>query len=182
MLIVDDQPVTRPRAWAVPGSHRQIRVLATARSSEEALRVAREQKPHVCMVSATLDDWLSLACRLKQLAGSPRVLIYGAAVDTRLAGRAMLAQADGVCHLAAGPERLAEVISRVAAGEMLLPNLHPDQLHELLDCVDDPDRAIVAMLLERMPPDYIASTLGLSARSLHLRRQAIITRLDAAGS
>ncbi|MEO6859046.1 MAG: hypothetical protein ABI323_10740 [Solirubrobacteraceae bacterium] len=179
MLIADDRPVASPTVWTTPGGHRQIRVIASAESSDEVLRVAREQKPHVCMVSATLDGWATVARRLKQLDEPPRVLICGAPGDTRLTGTAMLAEADGVCHRYAAPEKLAEVISRVAANEKFFPSLPPDQLHELLDCVDDPDRAIVAMLLDRIPPDYIASTSGLSARSLHARRQVIITRLDA---
>lgn len=180
VLIVDDDRVASPALWTTQGGQRQIRVIATAESSDEAVRLAREKKPHVCMVSATLDGWPSLTCRLKQLDEPPRVLIYGAAADTRLPGRAMLAQADGVCHSAAAPETLAGVISRVAGGEMFFPNLPAAQFNELLDCVDDPDRPIMAMLLERTPPDDIASTLGLSARSLRLRRQAILTRLDAA--
>jgi DNA-binding NarL/FixJ family response regulator len=49
----------------------------------------------------------------------------------------------------------------------------------VLDCVDDPDRAIVAMLLEKAHPDDVAGTLGLSARTVRVRRQAILRRLDA---
>jgi DNA-binding NarL/FixJ family response regulator len=181
VLIVDDRPVASRAGWTL-GRKRQLRIIATAASSGEAVRMAREQKPHVCAVSATLDDWLSLARRLKQLDRPPRVLIYGGEADARLTGTAIIAEADAVLHHHAAPEDLAEVISRVAAGDTFFPTLLPDGVRELLDCVDDPDRAIVAMLLERVPPDYIASTLGLSAHSLRVRREAILTRLDAAWS
>jgi hypothetical protein len=47
----------------------------------------------------------------------------------------------------------------------------------LLDRVDDRDRAVLAMLLERAHPDDIAATLGLSAAGLRRRRAQIIARL-----
>jgi DNA-binding NarL/FixJ family response regulator len=180
LLIVGDRRVTAPGVCTMPGRHRGIRVIATVGSSEVALRVARERKPHVCMVSATRDagDWLSLVRRLGQLDNPPRVLIYGDP-DSHVTGMARIANSDGVLRRLGGPEELREILTRVAAGEKLYPDLAPGEFHELLDCVDDRDRAIVAMLLERIPPDYIASTLGLSARSLALRRQAILTRLGA---
>jgi DNA-binding NarL/FixJ family response regulator len=182
VLIVDDRPVASRAGWTLLGRERQVRTTATAESSGEAVRVAREQNPHVCAVSATLDDWLSLARRLKQLGQPPRVLIYGGEADARLTGRAIVAEADAVLHHYAAPDDLAEGISRVAAGDKFFPTLLPDGVDRLLDSVDDPDRAIVAMLLERIPPDYIASTLGLSAKSLRSRREAILTRLDATWS
>jgi FixJ family two-component response regulator len=107
------------------------------------------------------------------------VLIYGVS-DYRVTGMAMIANADGVLSRYGAPEGLGDVVSRVGAGERVYPDLQPDEVHELLDCLDDPDRAIVAMLLERIPRGHIASTLGISARSLRLRRWAILTRLDAA--
>ncbi|MGH2866666.1 MAG: response regulator [Solirubrobacteraceae bacterium] len=179
VLIVDDQPWAIPRVSSTPGCKRQIRVIATAESSDEALRMATELKPDVCMVSATLEDWLRLAPRLKQLDEPPRTLIYGAAADSRVIGAAIIAETDGLLRRYVGPEELADIIRRVSSGAKPFPSLQPEQCHELLDCVDDRDRAIVAMLLERVPADYVASTLGLSARSLRVRRQAILTRLDA---
>lgn len=50
----------------------------------------------------------------------------------------------------------------------------------LLDRVEDRDPAIVAMLLERVPSDDVARTLGISARALELRRKSILKDLGAA--
>jgi FixJ family two-component response regulator len=47
----------------------------------------------------------------------------------------------------------------------------------LLDRVDDRDRAVLAMLLERVHPDDIAATLGVSAATLKRRRTRILARL-----
>jgi two-component system response regulator DesR len=180
LLIVDDRRVDADAGWALVGCQPHMGVLANAASAEEALSAAHQHTPHVCVVSATLADWISLAGRLKQLGRPTRVLICDAGVDIRVTGAAIVADADGVLDGRAAPEELADSIRRVAAGAKCFPRLRPDQLHELLDCVDDPDRAIVAMLLERVPADYIASTLGLSARSLRERRHGILQRLDDA--
>jgi FixJ family two-component response regulator len=46
-----------------------------------------------------------------------------------------------------------------------------------LDRVEDRDRAILAMLLERLHPDDIAATVGISAATLRRRRARIMARL-----
>ena len=50
-------------------------------------------------------------------------------------------------------------------------------MRAVLDRVDDRDRAIVAMRLQRTHPDDIAKTLGISARALERRRQSLLKRL-----
>jgi FixJ family two-component response regulator len=52
----------------------------------------------------------------------------------------------------------------------------------LLDRVDDRDRAILAMSLERVHPDDMAATLGVSAATLKLRRNRITARLRWRGT
>lgn len=180
LLIVDGQHETSPGVRTTLGCPQGIRIIATAETIDEALRVATQQKPQVCVVSGSLSssDWLGLAHRLKNLDPAPRLLIYGAA-DCRMICTAVIADADGVLCRDGDPEELAEVVTRVAAGEKLFPYLQPDEVLELLDCVDDPDRAIVAMLLEEAHPDDVAGTLGLSARTVRVRRQAVLRRLDA---
>ena len=180
LLIVDGQHEASPGVWTTLGCPQGIRIIATAETIDEALRVATQQKPQVCVVSGCLSssDWLGLAHRLKNLDHAPRLLIYGAA-DSRMICAAVIADADGVLCRDGDPEELAEVVTRVAAGEKLFPYLQPDEVLELLDCVDDPDRAIVAMLLEEAHPDDVAGTLGLSARTVRVRRQAVLRRLDA---
>jgi two-component system, NarL family, response regulator DesR len=180
LLIVDGQHEASPGVWTTLGCPQEIRIIATAATIDGALRVAAEQKPQVCVVSGSFSssDWLGLAHRLRNLTNAARLLIYGAA-DSRMICTAVIAEADGVLCRDGDPGELAEVVGRVAAGETLFPYLQLNEVYELLDCVDDPDRAIVAMLLEKAHPDDVAGTLGLSARTVRVRRQAILRRLDA---
>jgi len=114
---------------------------------------------------------------MKHLVDPPCVLIFADAVDQHLACAATVAGADGVIWRYADPEEQADVVRRAASGEQLFPDLHPSEIHALLDHVADRDQAIVAMLLEHTSPDHIAGLLGISARSLELRRQGILKRL-----
>jgi DNA-binding NarL/FixJ family response regulator len=179
LLIVDDRHAARYSVWALLSWKRDIRVTGTANSSAEALWLADQRRPHVCLISATLGqgEALTLASRMKHLISPPRVLIFADVVDQHLACAATVAGADGVLCRYADPEEQAAVVRHAASGEQQSPDLQPSEIHALLDQVEDRDRAIVAMLLEHTPPDHIAGLLGLSARSLELRRQGILRRL-----
>jgi DNA-binding NarL/FixJ family response regulator len=131
------------------------------------------------LISATLGhrEALTLAFKIKHLIHPPRVLIYADAIDAQVAGGAILAGADGVLWRYADSQQHARVIRRVARGEQHFPNLRSDEVRAVLDRVDDRDRPIVAMLLERIPRDEIARTMGISARAVERRRQSILERL-----
>ena len=179
LLIVDDHRAARYSVWALLSWERDIRVTGTASSSAEALTLAKRRRPHACLISATLGhgEALTLASRMKHLIDPPRVLIFADAVDQHLACAATVAGADGVLCRYADPEEQVRVVRRAAAGKQQFPDLQPSEIHALLDQVEDRDRAIVAMLLEHTHPDHIAGLLGISARSLELRRQGILKTL-----
>jgi hypothetical protein len=58
-----------------------------------------------------------------------------------------------------------------------LAELRITNVEALLDRVEDRDRAILAMLMERIHPADIAATLGISAAKLRLRHARIVARL-----
>ena len=180
LLIVDDHRAARYSVWALLSWKRDMRVTGTASSSAEALTLVKRRRPHVCLISAALGqgEALTLASRMKHLIDPPRVLIFADAVDQRLACAATVAGADGILCRYADPEEQAGIVRRVASGEQQFPRLQPAEIHALLGQVEDRDRAIVAMLLEHTPSDHIAGLLGISARSLALRRQNILKRLE----
>jgi two-component system, NarL family, response regulator DesR len=179
LLIVDDHHSARYSVWALLSWKRDIRVTGTASSSAEALRLADQHRPHVCLISATLGqrEALTLASAMKRLIDPPRVLIFADVVDQHLACAARLAGADGVLCRYADPEEQVAVVRRATSGQPQFPDLQSGEIDALLNQVEDCDRAIVAMLLEHTPPDHIADLLGLSARFLELRREGILKRL-----
>jgi DNA-binding NarL/FixJ family response regulator len=181
LLLVDDDLAARYNVWALLRFRRDVGAIHIADSAVEALALAKRHRPHVCLISATLGhrEALTLACGMKHLVYPPRVLIFAAAIDAQLTAAAILAGADGVLWRYADPEQQAGVIKRAATGEQHFPAMPPNGMLELLDRVEDRDRAIVAMLLEHTHPDEIARTLGISARALRQRCNSILTRLEA---
>jgi DNA-binding NarL/FixJ family response regulator len=179
LLLVDDHFAARYNVWALLRWKRDIRTIDLADSRDEAVALATRRRPHVCLISATLGHGqaLTLAFQMKHLKHPPRVLIFADAIDAQLTGAVIVSDADGVLWRYADPEEQAGVIRRAATGAQHFPNLRPDDVLALLDRVEDRDRAIVAMLLRRTPPDDIASTLGISARALRRRRTSILSSL-----
>ena len=174
-MLASDDLAARYSVWALLRFRSDVRTIVTASSSLEALMLARCRRPHVVLISATLGrgDGLKLATSLKHLVRPPRVLIFADVVDARLAGAAFLAGADGLLWRYADTDQQAGVIRRVVSGELHFPDLRPDAVLALLDRVEDRDRPIVAMLLQGIPPDDVARTLGISARALERRRARI---------
>jgi two-component system, NarL family, response regulator DesR len=180
ILLVDDDRLASYGLWALLNWRRGIRVGATAETSSEALSVIERRRPDVCLVSAALGPGggIRLASELKRLAASPRVIVYADHLGAPLVGAAAIAGADGVVWRYGDPDELAQLIARVAAGKASRPALAHGAIAEVIDRVEDRDRSIAAMLLLSTPPDEIARTLGISARSFQARRRAILERLE----
>jgi hypothetical protein len=97
--------------------------------------------------------------------------------DVRLAGSVIVAGADGVVRLHTNLEQPGSPVRHVANEAERCPDPRLTDTLMLLDRVEDRDRAILAMLLERIHPDDIAATVGISAATLRRRRAQIIARL-----
>jgi DNA-binding NarL/FixJ family response regulator len=181
VLLADDHRATSYHIWALLSAQSDVREVSTGESVEEVLSLAAQHAFDLVMVSPTFggSHGFSLAYRLEHLPQALPVLIYVNPVDSRLAGAAMIAGADGVIDPKKGATELANLLGRIATGAQAFSALEPDPFHELADRVDEDDRRIVGMLLLRLAPDEIANLLGISARSFRARREAIVRHLDA---
>jgi two-component system response regulator DesR len=182
VLLADDRRSSSYSLWALLNWQRDIHVLATAVTRTEAMHLAAQWKPSVCMISAALgpSEALTLAHNLKQLNAPPGLLLYADTPKLLLNGAAIVAAADGVVWRYADPATLVAAIGQVLAGRRVLSTIGADVIRELADLVADRDRPIVAMLLLGVAPDEIARTVGISGRALTVRRRDIVKRLDEA--
>jgi hypothetical protein len=99
--------------------------------------------------------------------------------DRELDAAAVIAGADGTVSRDGDPDRLVRTIKRIVCGDPVVQTaLGADCIRALIDRVEDRDRAITAMLLQRVPPDEIAWTLGISASSFRARRREIVRRIE----
>jgi DNA-binding NarL/FixJ family response regulator len=130
ILIVDDNRLASYSLWALLNWQPGIRIRATAESRTEALALIQRLRPDLCLLSASFDacQGIRLAYELKQMAAPPRVLVYADRLDTRLAGAAAIAGADGVIWRYADPDELAQLIERVVAPEPRRPPVGPEAI------------------------------------------------------
>jgi DNA-binding NarL/FixJ family response regulator len=178
VLLADQHRPTSFRLCGWLSGRDEVGVVTTAESFDAALALTSGEDPDVALVSAGFGPGrgLSLAYRLKHLTPPAPVLIYAEAVDPRLAGAAMVADADGVFDSRVDA---AGLVGIVVVGERVFPALVPSPFAELARSVAEEDRRILAMLLLGDHPDDIADSLGISARLFRMRRETMVRRLDA---
>lgn len=178
VMLVEDDRCASYSLWALLNWQPGIRVLGTAHIADAVPAIQRE-RPAVCLVSAAAGP----RCyhRLSQLPTGPAVLVYADHPSAELDATAAIAGADGVLWRYGDPEQLVETIRRVADKRHRPQDLGGEAICRIVDRVEDRDRPIAAMLLQRIAPDEIARTLGISAGGLRARRRRIVRRLEQAG-
>lgn len=182
IVLVDDLRGRSYRLWASLNSLSDNNTISTVESAEEAMTLISRPEHDLVLVAFTLgnNEGLRFCQRLKRRPEPLAVFLYHDHVDDLLAGAAAIAGADGVFAADLSAERLAVIGRRVVGPEPAAPSAPSGVFSAVTRHIDERDRAIAAMLLERRHPDDIARLLGISASALRLRHQTIIDRLDAA--
>jgi two-component system, NarL family, response regulator DevR len=127
VLLVDDHPAVRTGLADLLDGEEGIELAGAAATAREMLVEALRVSPDVTVVDYELGDGrtdgLSLCRMLKGLPRPPRVLIYSAYADSRLAGKALAAGADGVIGKSSLGVEVVWAIQAVARGRRVLPPL-----------------------------------------------------------
>jgi two-component system response regulator DevR len=127
VLLVDDHPAVRTGLADLLDGEEGIELAGVAATARELLVEALRVTPDVTVVDYELGDGntdgLSLCRLLKGLPRPPRVLLYSAYADSRLADRALRAGADGVIGKSSLGVEVVWAIEAVARGRRVLPPL-----------------------------------------------------------
>jgi DNA-binding NarL/FixJ family response regulator len=127
VLLVDDHAAVRSGLADLLGDEEDIELAGAAATAREMLVQALRVSPDVTVVDYELGggqtDGLSLCRLLKGLPRPPRVLIYSAYADSRLAERAFEAGADGVIGKSSLGIEVVWAIHAVARGRRVHPAL-----------------------------------------------------------
>jgi DNA-binding NarL/FixJ family response regulator len=99
-----------------------LRVVAEAANAADAVRMALEQRPDVCVIAVALPgSGIDAARQIKEsLPGTKIVMMTGSASDEEFFG-ALRAGADGYLLMSTSASRLPHAILGVAQGEAALP-------------------------------------------------------------
>jgi DNA-binding NarL/FixJ family response regulator len=127
VLLVDDHEAVRQGLADLLADEEGIALAGAAATAREMLVEALRVTPDVAVVDYELGDGQTdglTVCRLlKGLPRPPRVLMYSAYADSRLAEEALAAGADGVIGKSSLGVEVVWAIEAVARGRRVLPPL-----------------------------------------------------------
>jgi len=179
VLFVDDHPSVRAGLHAVLKREPGLVPVGAAVTAAEGVEAARALEPDVVVADYHLpdEDGLVMCTRLKAESPSPRVLIFSAYAGAGLTLPALVAGADGVLDKVSSGTELFEAIRVVARGERVFPPITGEQRRNAARRLTSDEVPVFSMLLEGVPPDEIAATLGLDANEADARVHSILGRL-----
>ena len=180
LLVVDDHPALRVGLRDLLNDEPGFRVLAIAADAKEALAAAQLHQPDVAIVDYQLGgrDGLWLSRKLKRLRHPPRVIVYTAHDDGRLAAAALVAEADALVSKSRAGDDMFDTIRAVARGRRLLPGVPPRLGDVIRARLDHEQQAIFGMLWAGIGPQEIASTLDLPSVAVEARLCAMLATLQ----
>lgn len=181
VLLVDDHPAVRMGARWLIDDQPDMRVLAEARSAEEAFGLGDHRVDvDVAVVDYQLGhghDGLWLTAQLKRAPTPPNVLVYSAFADGSLGALAVIAGADGLLGKHELGEELCRAVRRLARGDHHLPAINRSVANTLRSRLEPRDQAIFGMLLHGIAPELIAERLRITQDELNVRRSVILASL-----
>lgn len=122
ILIADDHSVVRAGLRALLEHHGHFRVVAEATAGEEAVRLAKEQRPDVAVLDIRMPGISGIeACRqIVENVPTCRVIMLTSYAEDELLMSAIQAGASGYVLKRIGDNELVQAVERVSRGEGML--------------------------------------------------------------
>ncbi|GAA2041513.1 response regulator transcription factor [Agromyces tropicus] len=188
VLIADDQELVRTGLRTILDAQPDLEVVGEAADGDEAVRLARELRPDVCLVDIRMPVADGLEAT-RRLAGPdvadpiPVVVITTFDLDEYVYG-ALRAGARGFLLKNAGPTLLAEAVHAAARGDALIdPNVTVRLIEAFAGSAPTPPRAPSSPLTEREEDVLAAVARGLGneeiARELYVSLSTVKTHLGS---
>jgi two-component system, NarL family, response regulator DevR len=181
VLVVDDHQAVRLGIQMLLDDEPGIEVVASASSYDEGVAEAERFRPDIAVVDYHLPDrdGLALTRALVTTPSPPRVLVFSAYADERLALAALVAGADAILGKNTLGLELCYLIDALARGESCRFEISTRVLASFGEELEVEDRPILGMLAAGTDASEIATVLGLTDDQLSARRSAMLKRLKA---
>jgi DNA-binding NarL/FixJ family response regulator len=194
IVLVDDHVLVRSGMKALLDAQPDLEVTGEASDGAEGVEVALQSEPDVVLMDVRMpvQDGIEATKRIVAAGSSARILVVTSHDDDSLVLRALRAGATGFFLKDAAPDRLAEAVRAVAAGDTLLAppiarRLVESQLGEggtrralrpRFDTLTERERDIVRQLAHGLSNAALAEELGLSEATVKTHVTRLLAKLD----
>lgn len=183
LLIADDQALVRGALGALLDLEPDLAVVGMASEGAEALRLAEELRPDVCLMDVQMPgmDGVEATRRIREASPGTRILVVTTFARPGYLRSALDAGASGFIVKDTPAEQLAEAVRRVHSGLRVLdPALAADSLFDGANPLSDRERQVLRLAADGRPAAAIAAEVFLSAGTVRNHLSAAIGKTGAA--
>ncbi|MBP3977728.1 response regulator transcription factor [Microbacterium sp. BLY] len=182
LLLADDQALVRGALAALLDLEPDLEVQGLAADGAEALRLAEELRPDVCLMDIQMPgmDGVEATKRIRAVSPSTRVLVVTTFARPGYLRAALDAGASGFVVKDTPAEQLAAAVRRVHAGLRVVdPKLAEESLFEGANPLSDRERQVLRLAADGRSAAAIAAEVFLSAGTVRNHLSAAIGKTGA---
>lgn len=188
-LLCDDHALFREGLAALLAHQTGWRVVAQAADGQEAVRLAAELKPDLAVLDVAMPgiSGIDAAVRLREVSPDTRIVALSMYGDEHYRRRMFAAGAAAyVLKNEAGAELVAAIHAVLRGETFLSPSLHTQGPPQPQRCADldqekltPREREVLRLLAQGRRAKDIATTLGISAKTVETYRGRVMLKLGA---
>ncbi len=190
VLIVDDHRIVRIGLKSLLEDHDIINVVGEASDGEEAIRIARDQKPHVVLMDVKMPGIGGLEATRRLLHIDPDVKVIAVTVygEEPFPSRLLQAGAAGYLTKEADLEEVVQAIRKVHAGQryispeiaqqLALKNLTSDGDPSPVKQLSERELQVMLMITQGQKVQAISDKLHLSPKTVNSYRYRLFDKLQ----
>ncbi|MFG1944063.1 DNA-binding response regulator [Nonomuraea sp. NPDC048826] len=182
VIVGEDMDMVRGALVALLELESDIEVVGAVPAGKEIVATARHRNPQVAVIDADINgkDGLEAAVELKENLPGCETLLISSLAKLPTVRQALSAGLGGLMLTKSSPERLADAIRRVAAGDRVFD---PDVTLAAWECVDCPlterELEVLQLTAEGDEAKEIAGRLFLSSGTVRNYLTVIVSKLKA---
>ena len=184
LAIVDDHAIFRMGLKYALTLAKDVKLVAEGESADDAVRIAREDKPDVMLLDVRMpgEDGVAALRRILEANGSQRVIMLTTSDTEEDVFQAVKGGAMGYILKGAKPEALIGAISRVAAGEMAFPE-EVQRIYETrseMRSISPREKEVLELIAKGCSNQEIGDLLGITSNSIKIHLRHIFEKLEVA--
>jgi two-component system, NarL family, nitrate/nitrite response regulator NarL len=135
VLIVDGHPVVQHGVRMLLEDADRVRSANAAETGEEAIEIARRERPDMVLLDPWLPDMLmaEAVSRIRAVSPGSKIVIFAAHLTPTIREEAARLDVNGVLGKDARPQRLLDAIERIASGELITDPIEDELLRRAGD-------------------------------------------------